>query len=165
MFSVGNILFVVLSLFVLVTAVFVIRSRNIVRSAYSLVFCFLGVAGIYALLGFGFLALAQVLVYGGAIAVLIIFAILAVAQPNMDETNPSGPRRLTAGLTVAALAGFSTYLILITRWKTSTAVSAASDVAAIGELFLGRYAVPLEAAAILLLVALVGAIILVREEK
>lgn len=158
-------IFAALAVFVLGTGILVVISRNIVRSAFSLVLCFLGVAGIYAQLNYGFLALAQVLVYAGAISVLILFAILTVASPNMENTNLSSGRWRGAAIAVTAFAAISIYLIRQSHWVPKMLPASGDSVGMIGELFLGRYAVPLEAAAVLLLVALIGAVILVKEEK
>lgn len=158
----ADIAFYALALFILGNGLLVIRSRNIVHSAYYMVFCFLGVAGIYALLGAKFLALAQILIYGGAVAVLIIFAIMTVLNPHSETTNPSHGRRLGAAFAVGLLTVVS--LMAIFRGITTTARgrAPAGDISSLADMLMGSYAVPLEAAALLLLVALVGAIILVK---
>lgn len=155
--------FWILGIFILASGALSVRSTNIVHSAYSLIACFLGVAGLYALLGFGFIALAQVLVYGGAIAVLLLFAIMTVMKPEAEQTNPSHPRRWLAGgiLLVTAVVGGG----LLVKEMPTVALPAlhANPVTGLALLMMGTYVVPLEIAALLLLVALIGAVILVKE--
>jgi NADH-quinone oxidoreductase subunit J len=162
--SAAGLTFWILGLFILVTGFLVIRSKNIVHSAYSLILCFLGVAGLYALLGFGFLALAQVLVYGGAISVLILFAIMTVMKPDVKNTNPSHPRRWGAAVIIGLMTLIGVRLIWTTTAREAMPALSTDSVSALADLFMGQYAIPLEVAALLLLVALIGAVILVKEE-
>jgi len=155
--------FWILAIFILASGVLSVRSTNIVRSAYSLIACFLGVAGLYAFLGFGFIALAQVLVYGGAIAVLLLFAIMTVMQPEAKNTNPTHPRRWLAGAVVLVIAMVGSWLLIKETVSPALTAITKSSVTGLAQLMMGSYVVPLEVAALLLLVALIGAIILVRE--
>lgn len=155
--------FWILGIFILASGAFSVRSTNIVRSAYSLIACFLGVAGLYALLGFGFIALAQVLVYGGAIAVLLLFAIMTVMKPEAEETNPSHPGRWLAGVVLWVIAVVGGRVLIQDMPKSAMPALHANPVSGLAQLMMGTYVVPLEIAALLLLVALVGAVILVKE--
>jgi len=161
--SASTLTFWVLAVFILATGVISIRSTNIARSAYALIACFLGVAGLYALLGYGFMALAQVLVYGGAIAVLLLFAIMTVMQPEVRATNLSHPRRWIAGGVIAIIALVSGRLLIKDMVNPELAALTANPVNELARLMMGVYVVPLEAAALLLLIALIGAVILVKE--
>lgn len=155
--------FWIIAFFILASGIISVRSTNIVRSAYSLVACFLGVAALYAFLGFGFMALAQVLVYGGAIAVLLLFAIMTVMQPKAEHTNPTHPRRWAAGAAVLVIAVISGRLLIKELASPALPAITKSSVTGLAQLMMGPYVVPLEVAALLLLVALIGAVILVRE--
>ena len=152
----------------------VVLCRNIVHSALFLVLTFLGVAAFFFDLGAGFLGLVQILVYGGAISVLIIFAIMLVMDVKADRTNLFNPNLLTiifGSITAVMLTGG----VAISIWFSSLAPrlgnpapAAVNDaVGALAELLLGNYVVAFEVAAILLLLAVVGAIMLARgvEEK
>ena len=164
--SLNNAVFLVLAGLTVAAALGVVSSRNIIHSALYLIVAFLGVAGIYFTLGAGFLGLVQILVYAGAVAVLIIFAIMLVMDSPAENSNQPPPRRETHfwGMILAALLT----LILgrtITSSRLGPTVVAQADndtVGALAELMLGRYVVAFEAAAILLLLAVVGAIILAR---
>lgn len=161
--SASTLAFWVLAVLVLATGIMSIRSTNITRSAYSLIVCFLGVAGIYALLGYGFMALAQVLVYGGAIAVLLLFAIMTVMQPEVRATNLSHPRRWIAGGVIGIIVLVSSGLLIKEMVNPKLAALTANPVNELARLMMGAYVIPLEAAALLLLIALIGAVILVKE--
>jgi NADH-quinone oxidoreductase subunit J len=142
-----------------------------VHSALFLVLTFLGVAGVFFELNASFLGLVQILVYGGAISILIIFAIMLVMNVKANQTNLSNPSQAThlwgvylVALLTLALAGSIWYSNLpqVVQGK------AANDaLGALAGLMLGKYVVAFEVAAILLLLAVVGAIILARgaEEK
>ncbi len=146
----------------------VVLSRNIVHSALFLVLTFLGVAAFFFDLGAGFLGLVQVLVYGGAISVLIIFAIMLVMNVKADKTNLSNPSLLTVilGALVAVMltggVALSIWFSSLSRLENPPPVAVNDAVGALAELLLGNYVVAFEAAAILLLLAVVGAIILAR---
>lgn len=156
-------IFWILAIFILAMGALSVRSTNIVRSAYALIACFLGVAGLYAFLGFGFMALAQVLIYGGAIAVLLLFAIMTVMQPDAKLTNPSHPRRWLAGGVLLIIALVSGRLLVKEIAAPALPVLSINSVSELAQLMMGAYVVPLEVAALLLLVALIGAVILVKE--
>ncbi len=143
----------------------VVLFRNIVHSALSLVLTFLGVAAIYFQLNAGFLGVIQILVYAGAISVLIIFAVMLLMDKEVERTNLPTPRikawfaglSITGMLLIAIIAavGFS-------DWPKAALQGADNSVGLLAELMLGDYVMAFEAAAILLLVAVIGAIILAK---
>jgi len=164
--NLNDAVFILLAVITVGAALGVVISKNIVHSALLLVLTFLGVAGLYFQMNAGFIGLVQILIYGGAISVLIIFAIMLVMDVEVEKTNlpnPSTPRRL-AGLYVsilltAVLGG----AIWFTRWPLAQAGAKGLDeMALLADLMLGKYVVAFEVAAILLLVAVVGAIILAK---
>jgi NADH-quinone oxidoreductase subunit J len=168
-----DLVFAALAGLTIFAALGVVLSRNVVHSALFLVLTFLGVAAIFFDLGAGFLGLIQVLVYGGAISVLIIFAIMLVMNVKVENTNLSNPNLLTivfgtivAVMLTGGVAISIWFSSLLPRFATTTIV-VNDAVGALAELLLGNYVVAFEAAAILLLLAVVGAIILARgvEEK
>ncbi len=153
------------------SALGVVLLSNLFRAALLLVLCFLGVAGMYVLLNADFLAVAQILIYAGAISILLIFAIMIT--PQVYRGNPFGRFRLPAlfisGLMLAAFI----LAALGTHWSTSTPPAAApqatlgqSTVSALSSALFGRGGalLPLEIAAVLLLAILVGAIALLKEK-
>ncbi len=144
----------------------VVLFRNIIYSALSLVLAFLGVAAIYFQLNAGFLGVIQILVYAGAISVLIIFAIMLVMNRPAGRTNLTSPRTrevFTGGTITAMMLTALIAAIGLSDWPKTVLLKGADDtVGMLAELMLGDYVVAFEAAAILLLVAVVGAIILAK---
>ncbi len=164
--NIDQLVFLALSAFTVAAALAVVLSRNIVHSALALILTFLGVAMTFFDLGAGFLGLVQILVYAGAVSVLMIFAIMLVMNPEPASTNPSTPSRSTH-----LLGGLMAWLLVIglgiaigfTGWPSTPEGPGEPDaVGALANLLLGNYVVAFEAAAILLLLAVVGAIILAK---
>jgi len=138
------------------------RVRDLVRAVVALVLSFLGVAGLFVLLSADFLGVAQVLIYAGAIAVLIVFAI--VLTPRAARDNAETAMRLPALALAGALVGLVMAVALATDWGEGARQGFADTAAAIGEALLSRYVLPFEVASVLLLAAMLGAIVLVRED-
>ncbi|MFQ5612457.1 MAG: NADH-quinone oxidoreductase subunit J [Anaerolineae bacterium] len=163
--TVQQVLFVVLSIGTLGGALGVVTSRNLFHAGLFLALSFSGVTGYYVLLNAGFLAAVQLMVYVGAIAILILFAIM-VSQRVMSARQRASNEQVWAAALVALLllAVLVAIILQIGPWQNASLGPApAGTIAEIGQLFLGSYVLPFEVASILLLVALVGAIILARE--
>lgn len=161
--NLSDLVFIVTALITVVAALGVVGFKNIVHSALSLVLSFLGVAAIYFQLEAGFLGLVQILVYTGAISVLIIFAIMLVMDQDANETNLSHRKQKYYGGFIALLVTLSLgTAISSSTWPKSIGPLPEDSVGAIAELLMGDYVVAFEVAAILLLVAVVGAIILAK---
>jgi len=171
---------VVFYVFALVTvgsAAVVVLARSLIYSAFSLLFTFFGVAGLYLLLGADFLAATQLLVYVGGILVLLLFGVMLTHKLyDLDlksETHQRAPGAvIAAGLLVLLVCprlsvGPFTFEGLFHRatWATDAGRELAPTTAQIGTLFMGRFLLPFEAASILLLVALIGAAMIVRRRK
>ena len=140
----------------------VVAVRDLVRALVLLITSFLGVAGLYITLSADFVAVAQVLIYAGAISILLIFAIMLtpLASRNNAETFLQVP-----GLLLAALVAFTIGLVsLQTDWSIADRGGFPETASAIGEALLDKYVLPFEMASVLLLVAMLGAIVLVRPE-
>ncbi len=146
------------------SAAVVVLSRTLIYSAFALLFTFFGVAGLYVLLGADFLAATQLLVYVGGILVLLLFGVM-LTHKIYDLDFRSGTRQFAPGLIVAvALFVVLSVAALGTEWAR-TPLPPAPTTGAIGKLFMGEFLLPFEAASILLLVALVGAAMIVRRRK
>jgi NADH-quinone oxidoreductase subunit J len=146
------------------SAAVVVLSRTLIYSAFSLLFTFFGVAGLYLLLGADFLAAAQLLVYVGGILVLLVFGVM-LTHRIYDLDLKSGTNQLASGVIVAlGLFVILTATALRTGWATQTRPLQPTT-NAIGRLFMGQYLLPFEAASLLLLVALVGAAMIVRRRR
>ncbi|AKX93742.1 NADH-quinone oxidoreductase subunit J family protein [Neomoorella thermoacetica] len=165
MLDISALLFWVLAAITIAAALAVVLLKNIVHSALYLVLTFAGVAGLYILLQAEFLAAVQLLVYAGAVAILIVFAVMLTRRGDIKASNLFNINYLAAG--VVSLALFVVIVLGTGRmtWTTAPAQAPANNVAAIANAFLGRFAIPFEVAAVLLLVAMVGAILLARGGK
>jgi NADH-quinone oxidoreductase subunit J len=144
-------------------ALAVVLLRDIFRAALSLIGCFLAVAGIYVTLSAGFLAAVQVLIYVGAVAVLIILAIMMTRE--VQRGSPSGKLRVPALVIAAVGLGVFSFAMVKTPWQVSTVPPLEPTTPAIaGRLFgEGGFILSVEIVGVLLLAAILGAIILVRE--
>lgn len=158
--------FSILGVMMIGAALGVVLFSNIVYSAFLLGGVFISMAGIYLLLNGDFVATAQVLIYVGAINVLILFAIMLVNKRQPFATLPTAWVRtlVTAVVSLGLFALLST-MVLATPWANTTLpATRESSIVLIGEHFFTDFLLPFELASILLLIAMVGAIILARRE-
>jgi NAD(P)H-quinone oxidoreductase subunit 6 len=140
-------------------------SRNIIYSAWSLLFAFMGVAGLYVFLGADFPAVAQVLIYVGGILVLILFAIMLTKQIGEDPKLTNAHLALPVGAALgAATIGTLTYMAVMAPWKLIENPSYEPVSARLGVAFLTDYLLPFEVASVVLLAALIGSVIIARKE-
>ncbi len=144
------------------SALAVVVVRDLIRAVVLLITSFLGVAGLYITLSADFVAVVQVLIYVGAISVLILFAIMLTPRASRDnaETFFQIPALLLAGLVAFTISLIS----LETDWAVVERGGFEETASAIGESLLDKYVLPFEMAAVLLLVAMLGAILLVHPE-
>lgn len=161
--SLNLLVFLLIAAITLVAAVGVVTFKNIVHSALALILCFLGVAALYFQLEAGFIGMVQILVYAGAVSVLFVFAVMLVMNREIEESNLANPRTRLIGAVVALMltAGLGT-AICLTKWPQLPGQVSGDAVKQLAGLLLGDYAVAFETAAILLLIAVVGAIILAK---
>ncbi len=156
----------ILGLIMIAGALGVVLLSNIVYSAFLLALVFISISGLYILLNAGFVAAAQVLIYVGAVNVLILFGIMLVnKEENFAPINRAWLGKAATGAVCAGIFGLLGTMIVSHPWALSSEV-AAGDLAieVIGQHFFSDYLLPFELASILLLVALVGAIVLARRE-
>ena len=148
-----------------VSAAVVVLSRTLIYSAFALLVTFFGVAGLYVLLGADFLAATQLLIYVGGILVLLLFGVM-LTHRIYDLDLKSEVVQFVPGLIIAAgLFAVLAAGALRTQWAPGPGRAPAPTTAEIGRLFMGQYLLPFEAASILLLVALMGAAMIVRKRK
>lgn len=154
--------FYVLAALCLIAAAGVIFNKNLVHSALCLALAFIAIAGLYVLLQADFLAAAQVLVYNGAVAVMITIGVMLTQRGDIKESSLSNKLVIpSAVVTLAMLAVFG-WAILSTPWGISSEKPLETTVASLAKLLFGKYVVPFEVAALLLLVAMIGAITLAK---
>ena len=163
--------FVFLAGMTLVSALGVVVSRNVVHSALLMSGSFLGVAGFFVMLNAPALAAFQVLIYVGAVTVVILFGIMFTQRPQARRFRTIINRQFWAGLLVALGVGaFLSYLLAVEDWGDTRSGNGARDVAAFGNDLLGVspgseiFALLFEVASVLLLVAVVAAIVVSRRK-
>jgi len=159
-----SIAFWVLAIIGVIAALAVVLLRDVFRAALSLVLCFLTVAGIYITLSADFLAAVQILIYVGAISVLIILAIMLTRE--VQHGSPSNRLQIPAFLVAILFLGGVAFAMLNTPWPVSSAPPLAPTTPALAGLLFGKggFILPVEIAPLLLLAAILGAIALVREK-
>lgn len=162
----ANLSFWAITALVIVSACFATFSRRIVYAAFALFFTLVGMAGYYVLLGSGFLAITQIIIYVGGILVLLMFGILLTNAPIVRE--PAETKIVYVAAVTCSLLLFA--LLAASLWNAPWQVSPSnseppSEVRALGIQLLTTYVLPLEIAAMTLLLCLVGAAYLVRRRE
>ena len=150
----------------------VVLARNIVHAALFLILALLAVAGVFILLSAEFLAIVQVLIYGGAVTILILFAMMLTRARDLPQSASGGsgqgldgPQRPIAALAAGAFLGASILAVVSTDWPGETERITVVPFRDLGDALFRTWALPFEIASLVLLVALVGAIILARGEE
>jgi NADH-quinone oxidoreductase subunit J len=160
-----DIIFFVFALMTIASACVVVFSRNILYSAFSLLFTFLGVAGLYVLLNADFIAVAQILVYVGGILVLILFGVMLTNKVVKVDIKTGSMQTIPAAIIAGVLAATLCAVLWLSEWRIVPTPDIKSTSAEIGQAFLTSYLLPFEIASVVLLVALVGAVMIARREK
>jgi len=144
----------------------VVTTRNVVHAALYLVATLLGAAGLFILLLAEFVGWAQVLVYVGAIVVLMLFGLMLTRAP-IGSANFDNDQRLLAALVAGALFGVSSWIMIdaFAGQKVDISVDAGENTRTVGEAIFSSYVLPFEVVSVLLLAALVGAVLIARREE
>jgi NADH-quinone oxidoreductase subunit J len=143
-------------------ALLVAFARNLIHAVLFLALTFVGVAGVYVVLSADFVAVVQVLIYAGAVGVLMTFAIMLT--PASDRENSATVFQIPAALLGLMVAGVAIFVAYDTDWVIANRPAFTTTARAIGDAFLEPYVVAFEVASVLLVTAMIGAIILTREE-
>lgn len=157
--------FFVLSVMAIGGAVFMINFNRVMHMALSLAFTFLSIAGIYLLLNAEFLAVIQVLIYTGAVSIIMVFGIMLTKHTDDDRPSIRPWHAVVSFIAAAGFFGAVVWIIYQTPIMTDTEAAHSFGVAQLGEAVFKHYVIPFELTSILLLVALVGAIILAKKEE
>ena len=160
------ILFYFVAGLIIIPALAVVLSENLFHAGLSMIVSFLGIAAIYAMLSAPFVAAMQVLVYAGAIAVILLFAFMLTHDIMRPQQAVSRFQQTASGVVCIVLAGFIGRVLASSSCGTLKA-QAAEGVALskLGTSFLTDYLVPFELVSLLLLMTLVGAIVIARKEE
>lgn len=168
--TVQQLIFIILAAITLGSAVMVVTSRNLVHAALWLIVTLFGVACLFVVLDAGFLAVAQVVIYIGAISILIIFAIMLTRGVGQSSTSQVNNNWLWGALIAVALFGGLVWLLSL--WPGFTTplpeISRAFDpLRQLGQALVSpnAYVIPFEVASVLLLAALIGAIIVAWDRR
>ncbi|MBK9470975.1 MAG: NADH-quinone oxidoreductase subunit J [bacterium] len=159
-----DLVFVLLALLTVVPAVWVVFSKHIVHAGFALLFTLMGVAGLYAFLGADFLAVTQVMVYVGGVLVLILFTVMMTHVPAAGKRRHGLDRLVPPAVFAAAVFGVLYKVITSVDWGASE-VAGKPTTAEIGTQLMTNYIFPFEYVSIVLLAAMVGAAILIRERR
>jgi NADH-quinone oxidoreductase subunit J len=164
--SVGeNVAFAILAVIMISGSVFMINFTRVVHMVISLAVVFLSLAGMYVLLEAEFVAFVQVLIYAGAVSILMIFGIMMTRHDEQEQPKqPLFQALLLAGS--VALFGIIFYVIQNTTFTASTGFDPGADnTKSIGELLYTQHVIPFELVSVLLTVAFIGAIVLAKKEE
>jgi NADH:ubiquinone oxidoreductase subunit 6 (subunit J) len=163
--NVSQVVFIILSAVALVGALGVVTNRNLFRAALFLVLSFVGVAGFYILLEAELLAMIQLLVYVGAISILIIFAVMLSRKLMSPDFQAQNEQWLGGLLVAVALFVLLAFILLSVSWPTVQAGVPVDAISELGQALVSpnQFVLVFEVASVLLLVALVGAVIIARE--
>ncbi len=147
-----------------VGAIGVVSARNVVHSALLLVLSLVMVAGVFFVLQADFLGLVQILIYAGAVAVVVLFGLMLtkVGRETNALDNSQKPLALIAA---AVFLGTLVYTIITTEWLHSSNAIQRIDAYAIGKSLFTTWAIPFEVASLVLLVALIGAVVIATGDR
>ncbi len=171
----ASVIFWIIAVILVVSALLVVTLRNIVHSALALVVVFAMASGIYILLNAEFIAIVQILIYAGAVTILILFALMLTPITGQRITNPTNKQWWVAVIICALLGACVVYAATFSQRVIPNVSNGASqlpdginNVVRIGQLLYSpttySYVLPFEIASLVLLVAIVGAIVIGREE-
>lgn len=158
-------IFVLFSLITLGAGLAVVTNNNIFHSALYLILSFVGVAGLYILLEAPFMAAVQIMVYVGAIAVLIVFAIMLTRRLMDEDVVQRNEQWLLSALGAVLLFAGLAFILFQANWPVVAGAVPGDTISDLGRDFMGIHLIPFEVTSILLLVALVGSIFIAREDK
>jgi len=151
-----------LSALLIIAALAVVFLPRIIHAALMLVLFFIAIAGVFILLQAEFIAAAQVIIYAGAITVLVLFAVMLTQRSQSPESNPFNTQRLIAA--VVAAATFAALLPGLLALPSAPRPGVDVDlIPRLGELMLGQWVLPFEISSVLLLAALIGAVVIAKE--
>lgn len=146
----------------------VVFSKNIMYSAFSLLFTFFGIAGLYVLLSADFLAITQIMIYIGGILVLIIFGVMLTTRITGVDVKSGKMGKIqigTAGVLTSVIAASLILVFTTSKWYLAESQPVDSTINQIGNELLTNYLLAFEAASMLLLIAIVGAAFIARKKS
>jgi len=159
-----DLIFILLALLTIVPAIWVVFSPNIVHAGFALLFTLLGAAGLYAFMGADFIAVTQLMVYVGGVLVLVLFTVMMTRVPQGEKRRRGLDRYVPAAVFAALTFAVLYKVITAVTWHASAQAPEAT-IAVIGTNLMTSYIFPFEYVSLVLLVAMIGAAILIRESR
>lgn len=157
--------FYIFAIITVAAALVMVFSRNIVRSAFALMFALLGVAVLYVLLYADFVAATQLLVYIGGILILILFGVMLTTQGFTPKYEAVAVNLIPASIFTGIIALLLIVVYVSADWQLIALEETDSTVAALGAMLLEDYILPFQIAAILLLVAIIAAVYMASKTR
>jgi NADH-quinone oxidoreductase subunit J len=161
--NIYDLIFYLFAAVTVLSAFFVVTVKNIVHSAFYLLFTFFGVAGIYVLLGADFVAVVQLIVYVGGILILLLFGVMLTNKITSVKIKTGTWQVLPAAIGVGLFAGILASALVNTTWRTYDTEIPETTASSLGMLLMSEYVIVFELFGILLLIALIGAATLARK--
>jgi NADH-quinone oxidoreductase subunit J len=158
-------IFYIMAILAIIGGLGVVTSQNVVHAALFLILALLAVAGFYILLASEFLALVQILIYGGAVATIILFGLMLTRSTNLMPITFGESQRALGILAGVVLLAVVLGGILNTNWPRYAQEVTLVDMRAIGDVLFSQWLLPFEIASAVLLIALIGAIVISRQEE
>ena len=159
MIDLSEILFYLVAALILFGAAGVVLSRNIVYAAVGLLLTMLGTAGLFILVFAEFLALVQVLIYGGAVVVLILFAVMLTRIDDFRNLTDNGQQLVGGVLSIIVVITLIAAILTTSIEQTSLSGIGIQE---LGIVLFSDWAIPFEIASLVLLIALIGSVVLVK---
>jgi len=163
--SIYDFIFYLFATLTIVSALMVVSSDNIVRSAFYLLATFFGVSGIYVLLGADFVAVTQIMVYIGGILILLLFGVMLTSNITNVEIKKGTAKILPAVIGIGILLGAVMSIMTRTKWELQLTEIPQTTSFELGKLLITDYVLIFELLGILLLIALIGAASMARREQ
>ncbi len=161
---VAQIMFVAFILLTIIGALLSVNAKILMHSVLGLAVCLLGVAGLYFYLGSMFLSLMQIMIYVGAVCIVLVFGIMVGFTPNESAQKNDIGRNTLLGIVASGVAGLGLVITIFqkTSWEASAATVGDFSIEWVGENLLLKYCLAFELISVVLLIAIVGAIILAK---
>ncbi|WP_071393301.1 NADH-quinone oxidoreductase subunit J [Bacillus tuaregi] len=157
--------FIILALIAVSGGVLLLNLTKVVHMVLALVATFISIAGIYILLSAEFLAVVQILIYSGAITIIMLFGIMLTRHDDKDETTAGWGKRIALFVGVASFAAVVYLGIYNLDFPVQDVELHVNNTEQIGVALYSKYIIPFELTSIVLLVALIGAIMLAKRDK
>jgi NADH:ubiquinone oxidoreductase subunit 6 (subunit J) len=155
-----TILFYFFSIVTIAAGAVMVFSKNIVHSAFALMFTLMGVAALYVLLYADFLAATQLLVYVGGILILILFGVMLTSQGHTFNFQTVTVNLIPASVLSVVAASVLIFAFTTTNWRITETSERSETVHELGMMLMGDYILPFIIAGVLLLIAIIGAILM-----